>query len=68
MEICLLYENLQSDLYRYARSLAKHEFLADDLVQDAFMKALKEPILSDLPVHKQKAQIHEKQLFHSVFH
>ena len=55
MEICLLYENLKSDLYRYARSLAKHEFEADDLVQDAFMKALKNPMLADLPLHKQRA-------------
>ncbi|SMF89975.1 RNA polymerase sigma-70 factor, ECF subfamily [Paenibacillus uliginis N3/975] len=55
MEVCDLYENLKADVYRYARSLAKHEFEADDLVQDAFMKAMNESKLVDLPVHKQKA-------------
>lgn len=55
MEVCDLYENLKDDVKRYARSIAKHAYEADDLVQDAFMKAIKEPNLADLPLHKQKA-------------
>lgn len=55
MEICDLYENLKADVYRYARSLVKNEFEAEDLVQDAFMKAMNEPKLAGLPVHKQKS-------------
>ncbi|MFE0558607.1 sigma factor, partial [Paenibacillus sp. NPDC058910] len=55
MEVCDLYENLKDDVRRYARSIAKHAYEADDLVQDAFMKAIKEPNLADLPLHKQKA-------------
>ncbi|GAB6929055.1 hypothetical protein JCM10914A_30380 [Paenibacillus sp. JCM 10914] len=55
MEVWDLYENLKEDLHRYARSIAKQTYDADDLVQDAFMKAMKEPNLAELPVHKQKA-------------
>jgi RNA polymerase sigma-70 factor, ECF subfamily len=55
MEVCDLYENLKDDVRRYAGSIAKHAYEADDLVQDAFMKAIKEPNLATLPLHKQKA-------------
>ena len=46
MQVCDLYENLKDDVQRYARSIAKHAYEADDLVQDAFMKAIKEPNLA----------------------
>lgn len=55
MQVCDLYENLKDDVQRYARSIANHAYEADDLVQDAFMKAIKEPNLAALPLHKQKA-------------
>ena len=49
MQVCDLYENLKDDVQRYARSIAKHAYEADDLVQDAFMKAIKEPNLALCP-------------------
>ncbi|MCM3494887.1 RNA polymerase sigma factor [Paenibacillus lactis] len=55
MDVNELYENLKEDVRRYARSVAKHAYEADDLVQDAFIKAMKEPQLAQWPLHKQKA-------------
>lgn len=55
MNAVQVYENLREDLLRYARSISKHGYEADDLVQDAMIKALDEPALAGLPVHKQKA-------------
>lgn len=55
MDVYDLYENLKEDVARYARSVAKHAYEADDLVQDAFVKAMKEPQLAEWPLHKQKA-------------
>lgn len=50
-----MYENLESDLNRFARSISRHEQEADDLVQDALEKSLKQTDLLALPIHKQRA-------------
>ncbi|WP_422124249.1 RNA polymerase sigma factor [Planococcus sp. X10-3] len=50
-----MYENLKSDLVRFARSISRHEQEADDLVQDALEKSLKQEELVDLPIYKQRA-------------
>ncbi|AQQ54493.1 RNA polymerase sigma factor [Planococcus lenghuensis] len=55
MEAVEMYENLKEDLLRFARSIARHEQEAFDLVQDAAEKSLKQEGLADLPVHKQRA-------------
>ncbi|WP_078381843.1 RNA polymerase sigma factor [Sutcliffiella halmapala] len=55
MEVCDLYETLKYDLHRFANSITRHEQEADDLVQDALVKSLKEEQLLSLPVYKQKA-------------
>ncbi|MCP3031568.1 RNA polymerase sigma factor [Halobacillus sp. A1] len=55
MEVSELYEELKSDLFRFAFSIARHEQEGKDLVQDAWIKSLKEKQLLSLPRHKQKA-------------
>ncbi|MDQ0253490.1 RNA polymerase sigma-70 factor (ECF subfamily) [Evansella vedderi] len=55
MEAIDLYEKLKLDLYRFARSIARHEQEANDLVQDALVKALGEKKLYSLPEYKQRA-------------
>ncbi|MFG6146891.1 RNA polymerase sigma factor [Halobacillus sp. B23F22_1] len=55
MEVSDLYEELKSDLFRFAYSIARHEQEGKDLVQDAWIKSLKEEQLLKLPLHKQKA-------------
>lgn len=50
-----VYERLGEDLHRFARSIARHEQEAFDLVQDALVKALKEEQLPNLPDYKQRA-------------
>ncbi|WP_438431584.1 RNA polymerase sigma factor [Gorillibacterium sp. sgz500922] len=49
------FSHLQADLRRFARSLARHEQEAHDLVQEALVKALGFPELADWPDYKQKA-------------
>ncbi|MTD30675.1 RNA polymerase sigma factor [Planomicrobium sp. YIM 101495] len=51
----LMYENLEDDLIRFARSIARHEQEAYDLVQDALEKSLGEDNLLELPIYKQRA-------------
>ncbi|MCM3766283.1 RNA polymerase sigma factor [Neobacillus niacini] len=55
MEVSDLYEKLKDDLHRFARSIARHEQEANDLVQDAVLKALREEQLLTLPDYKQRA-------------
>ncbi|SDZ24238.1 RNA polymerase sigma-70 factor, ECF subfamily [Evansella caseinilytica] len=55
MEMAQLYDKLKDDLQRFARSIARHEQEAADLVQDALMKALKTEQLLTLPDYKQRA-------------
>lgn len=55
METEIMYENLKEDLFRFARSISRHEQEAFDLVQDAFEKSLKETDLLSLPLYKQRA-------------
>ncbi|WP_261176914.1 RNA polymerase sigma factor [Anaerobacillus sp. CMMVII] len=50
-----LYEKLKDDLHRFAKSIARHEQEAYDLVQDALVKALKEEKLLNLADYKQRA-------------
>lgn len=50
-----LYEKVKDDLLRFAKSIARHEQEADDLIQDAMVKALNEPQLLSLPEYKQRA-------------
>lgn len=50
-----LYERLKEDLYRFSRSISRHEQEADDLVQDAVEKSLREEDLHHLPDYKQRA-------------
>jgi RNA polymerase sigma-70 factor, ECF subfamily len=50
-----LYEKLKDDLFRFAKSIARHGQEANDLVQDAMVKALNEPQLLGLPEYKQRA-------------
>ncbi|MFP7297183.1 RNA polymerase sigma factor [Neobacillus niacini] len=50
-----LYEKLKDDLLRFAKSIARHEQEALDLIQDAMVKSLNEPNLLSLPVYKQRA-------------
>jgi RNA polymerase sigma-70 factor (ECF subfamily) len=50
-----MHEQLKEDLIRFARSISRHGQEADDLVQDAWEKSLKESALQDLPLHKQRA-------------
>jgi RNA polymerase sigma-70 factor, ECF subfamily len=50
-----LYERLKDDLFRFAKSIARHGQEANDLVQDAMVKALNEPQLLSLPEYKQRA-------------
>lgn len=55
VEVSDLYEKLKDDLFRFARSIARHEQEANDLIQDAMIKSLKEPELLSLPDYKQRA-------------
>lgn len=55
MEASDLYVKLKVDLFRFARSISRHEQEANDLVQDAVLKSLKEDQLLTLPEHKQRA-------------
>lgn len=55
MEANVMHENLKDDLIRFARSISRHEQEAYDLVQDAWEKSLKEDVLAELPLHKQRA-------------
>ncbi|MBM7578202.1 RNA polymerase sigma factor [Jeotgalibacillus terrae] len=51
-----VYLELETDLRRFARSIARHEQEADDLIQQAVMKSLAhEDLLKGLPVYKQRA-------------
>ena len=50
-----LYEKLKDDLFRFAKSIARHGQEANDLVQDAMVKSLNEPQLLSLPDYKQRA-------------
>lgn len=50
-----MYANLKDDVIRFARSISRHQQEAEDLVQDAWEKSLKEPELEELPLHKQRA-------------
>jgi len=51
----MVYEKWKADLHRFARSIARHEQEAKDLVQDAMLKSLNQPQLFDLPDYKQRA-------------
>lgn len=55
VEVSDLYEKLKDDLFRFARSIARHGQEANDLVQDAMIKSLNEPELLSLPEYKQRA-------------
>ncbi|WP_419955583.1 RNA polymerase sigma factor [Neobacillus niacini] len=55
VDVSDLYEKLKDDLFRFARSISRHEQEANDLVQDAMIKSLKEPELLSLPDYKQRA-------------
>jgi RNA polymerase sigma-70 factor (ECF subfamily) len=55
VEVSDLYEKLKDDLFRFARSIARHGQEANDLVQDALIKSLNEPELLSLPEYKQRA-------------
>lgn len=55
MEANTMYDSLIKDITRFARSISRHEQEADDLVQDAWEKSLKEKELEHLPVYKQRA-------------
>jgi RNA polymerase sigma-70 factor, ECF subfamily len=50
-----LYEKVKDDLLRFAKSIARHEQEAQDLIQDAMVKSLNEPQLLSLPEYKQRA-------------
>jgi RNA polymerase sigma-70 factor, ECF subfamily len=50
-----LYEKVKDDLFRFAKSIARHEQEAHDLIQDAMVKSLNEPQLLSLPEYKQRA-------------
>jgi RNA polymerase sigma-70 factor (ECF subfamily) len=50
-----LYEKLKDDLFRFAKSIARHEQEANDLIQDAMVKSLNVPQLLSLPEYKQRA-------------
>ncbi|TFE00606.1 RNA polymerase sigma factor [Jeotgalibacillus salarius] len=51
-----VYLGLETDLRRFARSIARHEQEADDLVQQAVIKSLAhESLLQEMPVYKQRA-------------
>ncbi|MEC1525140.1 RNA polymerase sigma factor [Neobacillus niacini] len=55
VDVSDLYEKLKDDLFRFARSIARHEQEANDLVQDAMIKSLNEPELLSLADYKQRA-------------
>jgi RNA polymerase sigma-70 factor, ECF subfamily len=55
MKVSDLYETLKDDLHRFAQSISRHEQEANDLVQDALIKSLKEEQLLGLPEYKQRA-------------
>jgi len=55
MEANVMHDNLKDDLLRFARSISRHEQEAYDLVQDAWEKSLKQEVLLELPLHKQRA-------------
>ncbi|WP_368737742.1 RNA polymerase sigma factor [Bacillus sp. EB106-08-02-XG196] len=55
VEVSDLYEKLKDDLLRFAKSIARHEQEAHDLIQDALVKSLNEPQLLSLPEYKQRA-------------
>ncbi|WEG12441.1 RNA polymerase sigma factor [Pullulanibacillus sp. KACC 23026] len=55
MEASGIYDHLKSDLFRFARSIARHEQEVQDLVQDALIKSLSEETLVYLPDYKQRA-------------
>lgn len=50
-----VYNSLKGDLHRFARSIARHEQEANDLVQEALIKLLNEEKIYSLPLHKQRA-------------
>ncbi|WP_264476771.1 RNA polymerase sigma factor [Jeotgalibacillus aurantiacus] len=51
-----MYLELETNLRRFARSIARHEQEADDLIQQAVIKSLAhESMLQELPVYKQRA-------------
>ncbi|MEY8749154.1 RNA polymerase sigma factor [Alkalicoccobacillus gibsonii] len=50
-----LYIDLESDLKRFARSIARHNLEADDLISYAVEKALNQREIETWPRHKQKA-------------
>lgn len=50
-----LYIDLESDLKRFARSIARHNLEADDLISYAVEKALSQREIETWPRHKQKA-------------
>lgn len=55
MEANAMYDELKEDVSRFARSISRHEQEADDLMQDAWEKSLKEESLKSLPLYKQRA-------------
>lgn len=55
MEVSDLYERVRDDLFRFARSISRHEQEANDLVQDAIVKSIREEQLLHLPEYKQRA-------------
>lgn len=55
MNTSAIYESLKQDIHRFARSIARHEQEAHDLVQEALIKSLREEKLGDLATHKQRA-------------
>lgn len=55
LEVSDLYEQLKDDLLRFALSISRDHQEANDLLQDAWLKSLKEGWLSDAPAYKQRA-------------
>ncbi len=55
MEVSDLYVRLKDDLFRFARSISRHEQEAKDLVQDAIEKSLGHPKILSFPDYKQRA-------------
>lgn len=49
------HEGIKEDLHRFARSIARHEQEANDLVQDALVKALKTDGIAEWPDYRQRA-------------
>lgn len=55
MKVSDLYVVFKDDLFRFARSISRHEQEAHDLVQDALLKAMTDGQLLILPEYKQRA-------------